>query len=110
MLYTKLKSPFIEQHFHGCFGINFNTCTQSEVLFLAHKIKDYGIGGIFPTLVTDTVENLKRQINIIKKAAEAEASDSAKILGIHLEAVFLNPQKKGIHNKELLHFCFLNSL
>lgn len=96
---TKL---LIEQHFHGCFGIDFNTATVDDVLFLSKEILKYGIGGIFPTIVTDSVENTKHAISVIKEAANRQTSDMAKILGIHLEGIFLNPEKKGIHNPE--HF------
>lgn len=96
---TKL---LIEQHFHGCFGVDFNKATVEQVLELSKKIFQYGIGGIFPTLVTDTVENIKHSIDVIKAASEIQTNDMAKILGIHLEGIFLNPEKKGIHNPE--HF------
>lgn len=95
---TKL---LIEQHFHGAFGVDFNTASVEDILYLSKEIKKYGIGGIFPTLVTDTVENIKRQIGIIKSAAERQTSDTAKIFGIHLEGIFLNPEKKGIHDEKL---------
>lgn len=90
-----MKTPLlIEQHFHGAYGVDFNKAGVSEILELASKLSKIGIGGFFPTLVTDSVENLKRQIDIIKQAsAECDA-----ILGIHLEGVFINPLKKGIHN------------
>lgn len=96
---TKL---LIEQHFHGCFGIDFNTASVDDVLFLSKEILKYGIGGIFPTIVTDSVENTKRAISVIKEASTRQTPDMAKILGIHLEGIFLNPEKKGIHNPE--HF------
>lgn len=92
---TKL---IIEQHFHGCFGIDFNKASVDDVLYLSKEILKYGIGGIFPTIVTDNVENTKRAISIIKEASKRQTSDMAKILGIHLEGIFLNPEKKGIHN------------
>ena len=92
---TKL---LIEQHFHGCFGIDFNKASVDDVLYLSKEILKYGIGGIFPTIVTDNVENTKRVISIIKEASKRQTSDMAKILGIHLEGIFLNPEKKGIHN------------
>ena len=93
---TKL---IIEQHFHGAFGINFNNCNVEDVLELSKEIVKYGIGGIFPTLATDSVENIKKQISIIKEAAQKQTSDMAKIFGVHLEGIFLNPQKKGIHDE-----------
>lgn len=92
---TKL---LVEQHFHGCYGINFNTASLDDVLELSHKLLKEGIGYIFPTLVTDSVENIKRQIKIIKEAASKQTYDTAKICGVHLEGIFLNPGKKGIHN------------
>lgn len=92
---TKL---IIEQHFHGCFGVDFNTASVDDILYLSKEILKRGIGGIFPTIVTDSVENTKKAIAVIKKASTKQTPDMAKILGIHLEGIFLNPEKKGIHN------------
>lgn len=99
---TKL---IIEPHIHGAFGIDFNKATVQEVLFVAKKLLTYGVGGFFPTLVTDSVENLKRQISVIKEAKSYLDSPMAEILGIHLEGNFINKNKKGIHNPE--HFLDL---
>ena len=74
---TKL---IIEQHFHGCFGIDFNKATVEDVLYLSKEILKYGIGGIFPTLVTDSVENIKRATAVIKEAASRQTAGMAKIL------------------------------
>ena len=94
-----MKTPLlIEQHFHGCYGVDFNTASVDDVLYLSKEILKEGVGYIFPTLVTDSVENTKRQIDIIKTAAVKQTNDMAKIAGIHLEGIFLNPEKKGIHN------------
>lgn len=92
---TKL---LIEQHCHGAFGIDFNKASADEILYLTKEITKYGIGGIFPTLVTDNIMNIKHQIEVIKKAAAKQTSDMARILGIHMEGIFLNVEKKGIHN------------
>lgn len=90
---------FIEQHFHGCYEVDFNTASVDDVLYLSQKILKEGVGYIFPTLVTDSVENISHQIRIIKQAAEKQTSDMAKICGVHLEGIFLNPEKKGIHDQ-----------
>lgn len=97
-----MKTPLlIEQHFHGCYGIDFNKASIDDVLMLSKKIRTEGIGYIFPTLVTDTVENIRRQIRVIKAAAQQQTNDMAKICGVHLEGIFLNPAKKGIHDANL---------
>lgn len=95
------KPLLLEQHIHGAFGIDFNSCSKDDILYVAEKLYERGIGGFFPTLVTDSVKNVKRQIEIIKAAGQ----ESDKILGIHLEGIFINPEKKGIHNPE--HFLAL---
>ena len=90
----------IEQHIHGAYGKDFNKCGVDDVLFVARELLQIGVGGFFPTLVTDSVPNLKKQIEVIKQAKEKETYDCAKILGIHLEGNFINKEKKGIHNEK----------
>ena len=84
----------VEQHFHGCFGVDFSTCKADDILLLAKKLLTHGIGGFFPTLVTDSVANIKRQIEQIKIAKSKQTPEMATILGIHLEGIFINPEKK----------------
>ena len=88
----------IEQHFHGCYGVDFSTCSIKEILELSKILLKHGIGGFFPTLVTDSIENIKRQTQTIKEAKRQQTSEMADILGIHLEGIFINPLKKGIHD------------
>ena len=95
------ETLILEQHIHGAFGVDFNTCDVEGVLMVADGLYKRGIVAFFPTLVTDSISNIKRQINIIKKASEI----NHRILGIHLEGIFINPEKKGIHNPE--HFMSL---
>lgn len=91
----------VEQHFHGCFGVDFSTCEAKDILFLAKKMLTHGVGGFFPTLVTDSVDNIKRQIEQIKIAKSQQTEEMAEILGIHIEGIFINPEKKGIHDEKL---------
>lgn len=98
-------NALIEQHVHGGFGIDFANCDAEGFLLFSKKILKHGVCAFLPTLATDSVANLKRQIEEIKKAIkfqEASQDISAKILGVHLEACFLNPLKKGIHNETQL--------
>lgn len=91
----------VEQHFHGAFGVDFSVCESDEILTLAKNLLAHGIGGFYPTLVTDKVENIKHQIERIKDAKLKQTPEMAEILGIHLEGIFINPDKKGIHNQNL---------
>ena len=96
-----MSLQLLEQHIHGAFGVDFNTATATDILFVADKLYEHGICGFFPTLVTDSIVNINRQVSRIKEAA----SQNKRILGIHLEGIFINPEKKGVHNKE--HFMAL---
>ena len=57
--------PIIEQHFHGAYGVDFNTAGVNEIVDLAQKLYAQGIDYFFPTLVTDSVENIKRQNSLL---------------------------------------------
>ena len=56
----------IEQHLHGGFGIDFSNCNSEDFIEFSKRIIKFGVCGYFPTLATDTIENLKRQIQQIK--------------------------------------------
>lgn len=99
--FTKTKA-LIEQHIHGGFGVDFANASAEEILHFSQKIAEYGVCEYYPTLATDSVENLKKQISIIKQAQSKIPDTYAQIGGIHLEACFLNPQKKGIHDEKQL--------
>ena len=95
----------VEQHLHGGFGIDFAVCKDKDFIDFSKKILKFGVCGFYPTLATDSIDNLKKQIVEIKSAIKMQNSDDspmAKIIGVHLEACFLNPDKKGIHNEKQL--------
>lgn len=91
----------IENHIHGAFGVDFNNCSVEDILEVSKKLLKHGIGGFFPTFVTDTTENIRKQTEIIKKAKSMQTYDMAEILGIHIEGIFVNPSKKGIQDENL---------
>lgn len=91
----------IENHLHGAFGIDFNFAAADEILECAKKLLKRGIGGFFPTFVTDTVENIKKQTQVIKAAKSRQTEDMSDILGIHLEGIFMNSKKCGIQDESL---------
>lgn len=87
----------IDQHIHGGYGVDFNEATAEEILSLLKKLPNHGITSIVATVMTDSGEKIKHQIQEISRAMEIQPEHSAKIVGIHLEGPFLNPDFKGIH-------------
>lgn len=91
---NKIITPgLIDRHTHGGYGCNFNTCDENELQCYLINVQKHGIKAVVPTIMTDSLENINRQVSLIKNVI----SKGAKIIGIHLEGPFINPVKKGIH-------------
>ena len=97
-------NAIIEQHLHGAYGVDFLNCSLEELAFCAKKFFEDGVVMFLPTLATAPIEVLQRQIKIIKSAMGLLEKEykTAKILGVNLEACFISPAKKGIHDETQL--------
>ena len=95
----KIITPgLIDRHIHGGYGCDFNTCSEDELQNCLINLKKHGVVAVLPTLMTDSVENINRQIALLKTIR----SKGAKILGVHLEGVFINAKRKGIHPQKYI--------
>ena len=95
----KIITPgLIDRHTHGGYGCNFNNCNEEELQNYLINCQKHGIKYVLPTIMTDSIENINHQINLIKNTV----SKGAKIIGIHLEGPFINKKKKGIHPEEYI--------
>ena len=97
-----ISEGLVEQHIHGCFGIDFMTCSKDDIIDAAKQLANYGVTAFFPTIMTDNLETIKRQISIVESAKNLNVKKIAQIAGIHLEGPFINPEKSGIHQKECI--------
>lgn len=92
---------YFDPHTHGGYGIDFNEInaySQLEIEAFIKKEKQEGLQNIFITTVTDSLNHLKEiglMINELCKKYDFFA-------GWHLEGPFINKEKCGAHNQDLI--------
>ncbi len=89
----------IDIHTHGGFGVNFNRASVDDIYKFAKKIKNHSYDAFCPTLASDNQDSLHKALqNFSKYMKKKQDPECAKVLGVHLECGFLNPEKKGTHS------------
>lgn len=90
---------FIDTHIHGACGIRIEDCVQDFSPLTEFEVTQ-GVTGIAITAGSDEFSNMLENISNVVKFAEKNRG--TKILGIHAEAPFVNPKRKGAMRTEYL--------
>lgn len=88
---------FVDLQVNGYRGVHFSApgLTLEKVNSVSRDLLSCGVVAYCPTMVTSPMEIYRSNLPVLAQAAES--NEGAKILGIHLEGPFINPQAKGVH-------------
>lgn len=89
---------FIDVHTHGAYGFDTMDGDASEIIQMVRDEITEGITSVFPTTMTQSVENIDNAMRAIKVAAQEEPA----IQGVHLEGPFVNPHYKGAQPEQYI--------
>lgn len=89
---------FIDVHTHGAYGFDTMDGNAQDVVNMVHEQISEGITSVFPTTMTQSVENISNAMVAINEAAKQEPA----IVGVHLEGPFINPHFKGAQPEQYI--------
>lgn len=90
-----LAPGFIDLHLHGSMGIDLMVASESELAALSRHLAHRGITSYLPTLAPTDDQGLLRAIDRVSQFIREPIDDGARILGLHFEGPFVNPDRSG---------------
>lgn len=103
----------LDLQINGGLGLAFPEVTVDDLPKL-REICDYlwaqGVDGFCPTIVTTSLENIRRSLAVFAEFWANPEPNTSQILGIHLEGPFLNYEKRGAHPEQYLQPLTLDNL
>jgi len=91
----------VDLHVHGVGDFDLFAGKPEKILAMADRLARYGVTGFLPTLCTAGFAATERGIRTIVSAARRQ-DRGARILGIHLEGPFINPEKAGAQDRKYI--------
>ena len=93
----------LDTHIHGIKGFDVNSGRASDILGMSRSLVEHGVTGFVPSTVTaphDELVKVCRAVSEAFKEWSTGAPQGARVLGLHLEGPYINPEKKGAQNPE----------
>lgn len=97
---AKIIPGLVDVHTHGRGGFDFLSEDPAALGVLAREYAKSGVTTVMPSIASaplSVMKELTRRINDFHPS-----DDQASFCGVHLEGRYINPEKKGAHNEDLL--------
>ena len=73
---------------------------EDAIRQMARELYQEGVAAFLPTTMSASVEDTRRVIAAVRRVMDAPEQRAARVLGAHMEAPFLSPEKAGAQRKE----------
>lgn len=98
-----LVPGLVDLQVNGYFGVDFLSATPAEWSAVATRLPGTGVTAFAPTFITGPLDRLAAGLRRAEHAmAAGRTTNSARIVGVHLEGPFLAGSHRGAHNAALL--------
>ena len=97
-----LLPGFVDVHIHAFRGQD-TMSGESNVRQMARDLYREGVAAFLPTTMSASVDDTRRALEGIRAVMRRPDAHAARVLGAHMEAPFLNPDKRGAQLGEFLH-------
>jgi N-acetylglucosamine-6-phosphate deacetylase len=91
----------VDLQVNGYGGTDFNEAGHAGFLTALRALKRDGVFAVQPTIITDSVDNVVRQLKVLAGVSSDPAA-ACQIAGVHAEGPFLSPHHRGVHRTEYL--------
>lgn len=96
-----LLPGFLDLQLNGYLGIDFNlpTTRPEEILEATRRVRETGVTGFCPTIITGSAAHIEACISTLVVAIERYPEVAAAIPGLHIEGPYISPEDgpRGAH-------------
>jgi N-acetylglucosamine-6-phosphate deacetylase len=95
-----LVPGFIDLQINGAFGMDF-TSSPETIWQVGERLTGFGVTSFLPTIISSPPE-ITRKAQACLQKGPPNGYHGARVIGLHLEGPYLNPEKYGAHNPDYL--------
>lgn len=94
-----ISPGFIDLHLHGAWGGDVTTGLEEDLLKISAGLVKCGTTSFLPTTLSAPLNKIREVVHCVQETMKKNLP-GAKIIGVHLEGPYINPNQKGAQNPE----------